>query len=321
MRAALDLTRRFLEWSGRHGAALLAGSIFAGLFLPPLAALFRDVITPVVFILMVLVLLRVDPAQVLANLRRPLLVAGLLAWLLIATPVLAWALLGALGITGPLAHGLVIVATGCAATSSPAFARMVGLDGEIAFVVAVLSILLIPLTAPPLALGLLGIDLAISMTGLMLRLGLVVLLPLVISIGIRRVVAPAQLTHWGRAVDGAVVLLVVFYGFGVMDGVLARLLAEPGFILAGIAMAFGGTLAMNALTALAFAGFGQRLALSAGLLAGNRNMALYLAVLPEATDPGILLFCVLCQFPLFLSPFLLKPLYELISRPGRATPP
>lgn len=304
--------RRLLEWSALHGAALLAGSIFAGLFIPPLAALFRDVITPVVFLLMVLVLLRVDPAQVIAYLRRPLLVAALLAWLLLATPLLVWALLTALGIHGPLANGLVIVATGCAATSSPAFARMVGLDGEIAFVVAVLSILLIPITAPPLALGLLGIDLAISMTGLMLRLALVVLLPLVISIGIRRVVAPAKLNHWGRAVDGAVVLMVVFYGFGVMDGVLARMLVEPGFILTGVAMAFGGMLAMNAVTALAFTAFGQKLALSAGLLAGNRNMALYLAVLPANTDPGILLFCVLCQFPLFLSPFLLKPLYERI---------
>jgi len=308
----LDQTRRFLEWSARHGAALLAASIFAGLFLPPLAALFRDVITPVVFILMVLVLLRVDPAQVLTYLRRPLLVVALLAWLLIGTPLLAWTVLTALGITGPLAYGLVIAATGCAATSSPAFARMVGLDGEIAFVVAVLSILLIPLTAPPLALGLLGIDLAISMTGLMLRLALLVLLPLAISIGIRRVVAPEKLNQWGRAVDGAVVLLVVFYGFGVMDGVLAQMLLEPGFIFTGVAMAFGGMLAMNAVTALVFMGFGQRLALSAGLLAGNRNMALYLAVLPEATDPGILLFCVLCQFPLFLSPFLLKPLYERI---------
>jgi bile acid:Na+ symporter, BASS family len=314
MRMPLDLTRRFLEWSARHGAALLAASIFAGLFLPPLAAAFRDVITPVVFILMVLVLLRVDPGQVVAYLRRPLLVVALLAWLLVAMPILAFALTRALGLDGPLAMGLVVVATGCAATSSPAFARLVGLDGEMALVVALLSTLLIPFTAPPLALGLLGIDLAISMSGLMLRLGLLVGLPLLASMVIRRAAGPARLAHWGRAVDGAVVLLVVFYGFGVMDGVLPQLLAQPGFILGGVALAFGGTLAMNAATALAFAGTGQRIALSAGLLAGNRNMALYLAVLPEATDPGILLFCVLCQFPLFLSPFLLKPFYERLRR-------
>ena len=42
-------------------------------------------------------------------------------------------------------------------------------------------------------------------------------------------------------------------------------------------------------------------------MSGNRNMALYLAVLPAAADPRIALFFALCQFPLFLSPFLLRP--------------
>lgn len=301
--------RRFLEWSAHRGAALLAVGIFVGLFIPPLAAAMRDVVTPVVFLLMTLVLLRVDPAQVLAYLRRPILVGLLLAWLLVLCPVLAWAACAALGFTGPLAAALVIMATGCAATSSPAFARLVGLDGEIALVAAVLSTLLVPFTAPPLALGLMGIDLAISLPGLMLRLALLVGLPLVLSILIRRVVAPATLAHWGRAVDGAVVLLVVLYGFGVMDGILATMLREPAFVLGGIALAFAGAFALNIATALAFAPFGPRVALSAGLLSGNRNMALYLAVLPAATDARILMFFALCQFPLFLSPFLLRPVY------------
>ncbi|MBB5692807.1 hypothetical protein [Muricoccus pecuniae] len=288
--------------------------IFAGLLTPPLAAALRDVVTPVVASLMTLVLLRVDPAQVVAYLRRPVLVAGLLAWLLLACPVLAFAAAWLTGLaTGPgapLGAALVIMATGCAATSSPAFARLVGLDGEVSLVVAVLSTLLVPFTAPPLALGLLGIDLSISMPALMGRLVLVVGLPLVLSLVIRRLVAREVLERWGRAVDGTVVLLVVLYGFGIMDGVLARLVAAPGFVLGGIALAFGGSFALNAATALAFLPAGQRVALSAGLLSGNRNMALYFAVLPAATDPRILLFFALCQFPLFLSPFLLRPVYR-----------
>jgi BASS family bile acid:Na+ symporter len=216
--------------------------IFAGLLTPPLAALLRDVVTPVVACLMTLVLLRVDPAQVLDYLRRPLLVLALLLWLLVACPVLAWGVCALLGFEGPLAAALVIMATGCAATSSPAFARLVGLDGEIALVAAVLSTLLIPFTAPPLALGLMGIDLAISLPGLMTRLALVVGLPLLLSIGLRRWLGPVRLAEWGRAVDGAVVLLVVLYGFGVMDGILPRLLAEPRFVLGGIALAFAGSL-------------------------------------------------------------------------------
>jgi BASS family bile acid:Na+ symporter len=147
----------------------------------------------------------------------------------------------------------------------------------------------------------------------MARLGLVVGLPLLLSIAIRRMVGEAPLQRFGPAVDGTVVWLVVLYGFGVMDGMLARLLAEPTWVLGGLALAFAGNFGMNAATALAFAAAGRRLALAGGLLAGNRNMALYLAVLPAATDERILLFFALCQFPLFLSPFLLRPAYRRIT--------
>lgn len=274
----------------------------------------RDVVTPTVALLMTLVLLRVDPAQVLAYLKRPVLVAALLAWLLLACPLIAYGIVALTGLDGPLGAALVIMATGCAATSSPAFARLVGLDGEIALVASLLSTLVLPFTAPPLALGLLGIDLSITIGGLMGRLGLVVGLPLALSLVIRALAGPARLARWGRAVDGAVVLLVVLYGFGVMDGVLARLLAEPGFVLGGVLLAFAGSFGLNFLTALAFLPAGRGVGLSAGLLSGNRNMALYLAVLPAATDARILLFFALCQFPLFLSPFLLRPIYGRLTR-------
>ncbi|NKC33347.1 hypothetical protein HEQ75_20975 [Roseomonas sp. BU-1] len=302
---------RFLEWSARHGAALLGFGVFIGVLVPPLAAATRDVVTPVVACLMTLVLLRVDFGQVLGYLRRPILVAALLAWVLLACPVIVFLVVRVLGMEGPLAAALVIMATGCAATSSPAFARMVGLDGEISLVVAVLSTLLVPFTAPPLALGLMGIDLAISLGGLMARLALVVGLPLAVSLVIRRLAGPARLQRYGRGVDGAVVLLVVLYGFGVMDGLQATILAEPLWVLGGVALAFAGNFGLNILTALAFLRVaGARVALSGGLLSGNRNMALYLAVLPAATDPRILMFFALCQFPLFLSPMLLRPVYE-----------
>jgi BASS family bile acid:Na+ symporter len=302
---------QFLEWSARHGGALLGFGVFAGVLVPPLAAATRDVVTPVVACLMTLVLLRVDFSQVLGYLRRPLLVTALLGWVLLACPLLVFAIIRLLGMEGPLGAAVVIMATGCAATSSPAFARMVGLDGEISLVVAVLSTLLIPFTAPPLALGLLGIDLAISLGGLMARLALVVGLPLLVSLVIRRLAGPARLAAYGRSVDGAVVLLVVLYGFGVMDGLQAKILADPLWVAGGVALAFAGNFGLNILTALAFLRVaGPRIALSGGLLSGNRNMALYLAVLPAATDPRILMFFALCQFPLFLSPVLLRPVYD-----------
>jgi len=300
----------------RRGGVLLAGCIFVGLALPPLAAMLRDTLTITVAGLMTLVLLRIDLKQVLAYLRRPLLVAALLAWLLIACPLIVYAIVRAMGLDGPLGAAVVIMATGCAATSSPAFARLVGLDASVSLVVAVVSTLLVPFTAPPLALGLLGIDLAISLWALMGRLALIVGLPLLASLVIRRLVAAPTLGAWSGRIDGTVVLLLVMYGIGVMDGMQAKLLAEPAWVLGGIALAFLGNFGLNLLTTLATLPAGRGVALAAGLLSGNRNMALYLAVLPAATDSRILLYFALCQFPLFLSPMLLRPIYDRLRAAG-----
>lgn len=306
--------RPFLEACARQGARILAISIFIGLGVPPLAGLFRDVVTITVAGLMTLVLLRVDFSQVLAWLRRPLLIAALLAWLLLVCPILAYAAAALLPISPGFAAGLVVLATGCAATSSPAFARLVGLDGEVAFVVSILSTFLVPFTAPPMALGLMNIDLALSLGGLMTRLALLVGLPMALSLALRRIIPAPALAREARAIDGMVVLLVAAYGVGVMDGVLALFLVAPMHVLSGVALAFTGCLGLNLATALAFSAAGPRLSLAAGLLSGNRNMALYLAVLPQETAPDILLFLTLCQFPLFLSPFLLGPVYRRLRR-------
>jgi predicted Na+-dependent transporter len=316
--------RGALESCARSGAVLLAVSVFVGLFAPPLASAMRFIITPTVVGLMTLVLLRVDFAAVFAYLRRPLLVAWLLAWLMVGAPLSAFGavwLARLAGLDGPLGAAFVIAATGCAATSAPAFARLVGLDAQLSLVGSVLSTLLVPFTAPPLALGLIGVALPITVAGLSARLALVVGLPLLLSLAIRRIAGDDRLRPWGGAVDGAAVLLVCLYGVGVMDGILAALLDRPGFVAGATALAFLCNYGLNALTTLVFLPFGRPIAYATGLMSGNRNMALYLAVMPRDSDPALLMFFALCQFPLFLSPFLLRPVYRRLVRPPPSSPP
>jgi BASS family bile acid:Na+ symporter len=313
--------RRFLEPFARHGAIILAVSIFIGLFIPPLARAMRFIVTPTVVGLMTLVLLRVDFAAVFAYLRRPGLVLLLLGWLMVGCPVAAYAavwLAAQAGLSGTLGSAFVVAATGCAATSGPAFARLVGLDAQLSLVASVLSTLLVPFTAPPLALGLLGVALPITIGGLSARLALVVGLPLLISLGVRRLMGEDRLKPYSGSIDGAAVLLVALYGVGVMDGMLAIALARPGFFLLATGLAFLCNYGLNALTTAVFLPFGRTISLAAGLTSGNRNMALYLAVMPADTDPALLLFFALCQFPLFLSPFLLRPVYRRLVTPLRS---
>ena len=310
-RAVLHGGERFLAASARHGGALLGVGVFAGLLVPPLADAMHWFIAPNVVALMTLVLLRVDVRGAVFHLRRPVRLLVVVLFHALLAPVLVWAAVLPLPLDPGIAGALVIFATGCAATSSAAFARLVGLDPELTLLATVATTLLVPLTAPPMVHLLIGIDLALSLPGVMARLGLVVGVPLALSLVIRRVVGAARLAPLGPAIDGAVVWIVVLYGFGVMKGLAARLLEDPAWVAQAAAAAFVVNFALNLATSLAFAPWGWRFAASAGLMGGNRNMALYLAILPAAADPRVGLFFALCQFPLFLSPFLLRPAYRV----------
>ncbi len=308
----------FLAFSARHGSMLLAVGIFGGVAAPGLAAALHGVVAPVIVAMMTLVLLRVDVAGTLAHLRRPGRVAVIVAVQLVVCPVLVWGVTAPLGLDPSIRHGLVIFATGCAATSSAAFARLVGLDPELSLLVTLITTFAVPLTAPPMVDWLLHVDLTIGTPAFMGRLGLVVGLPMAVSLLLRRVMGPARLAAWAEATDGALVWLVVCYGFAVMDGLQGRLAADPGWVVQAVIAAFAVDYGLNILTTLALRPMGAGAAATAGLMSGNRNMALYLAVLPAGADPKITLFFGLCQFPLFLSPFMLRPMYRWIARPADA---
>ena len=193
-----------LAWSARQGGVLLGVGVFLGVLVPPLAHLFHPIIAPSIIGLMTLVLLRVDIPAAIGHLRRPGRLAVIVGFHALVCPAIAWAVVDALGLDAGIAAGVVIFATGCAATSGAAFARMVGLDPELSLIATLVTTILVPLTAPPMVYALIGVDLAISLQAFAGRLVLVVGLPLLLSMAMRRVIGAKRLAPHGPAVDGAV---------------------------------------------------------------------------------------------------------------------
>ena len=58
------------------------------------------------------------------------------------------------------------------------------------------------------------------------------------------------------------------------------------------------------------AGGKELLGVLAGIVAGNRNIALFLSVLPQATADELLLFIGCFQIPMYLTPILLGRFYQ-----------
>ena len=119
-------------------------------------------------------MLRIDWPQVIAHGRRPLRIALLVLWALVISPVLMAAVTTLLRLPTGLAQSLVLWAASPPLMSLPAIALLLGLDGALALLVMVTATFLMPLTRPPLLLGLMGLDLGIGINPLMLRLAMFV---------------------------------------------------------------------------------------------------------------------------------------------------
>ena len=304
---------RALSFIGRHATKFMAGGVLVGFVAPPLAALAKPLLVPALVIPLTLALVRLDWAAIAAGRRRKRELAALVFWILGASPLLAWAITTpalAIGLPPSLREALILMAASSPIVSSVAIALFVGLDAPLAIVAVVLTTALVPLTLPPMALALLGIELEINLTTLMGRLASIVGAAFVAAWLVRRIVRPSTLAAKSELIDGLAVVNLIVFALAIMDGVTAFALERPGYatLATGLALAFN--LLLQGTGWLAFRRFGRRSALTAGLLSGNCNMGLVLVALSGHASIEVTAFFALAQLPMYMLPMVLEPLYR-----------
>lgn len=299
-----------LAHMGRRATTLLPFSLLLGLLFQDIAAATRPLLMPLAVTLLMLALARVDWDRLSALLRRPGLAIALSLLNLIAVPLVVWPIWQGLGLWPGLVAALCLSAMAPGIISAATTATFLRLDSSLALLISLFTNFLVPFTLPPLALWLLGLDLKIGLLDLSLRLGLIVALALVGAIVIRRFLG-AKVTEAGPALDGLSVVVLMIFAIPLMDGVVARAVAEPVKLGGFIAGAFAGMLLCNVVMAVGMLPIlDRRIALTAGYCSGGRHNALLMAVLPVTADPDIFLFIAAVQFPIYLIPTLLQPLYR-----------
>lgn len=306
--------RAALEWTGRQGAWLLFTGVLAGLVVPPLATLAWPTVLPVTFILFVSSLLRLDWSLVLQHIRRPARGLLIVAAILVGAPLLAALVFQLLPAPPSLASSIILTTTTTPLISSPAFALLLGLEAELALIVLLLAMLLVPVTMPLLTLALLGLQIDLSFGELMGRLALFVGAGFACALGLRAWLGPSRIKAEARLLDGVNVVLLVVFAVGVMDGVTGRLFAEPRHVLLFTGAAFALNATQQAVGALAFWWAGRRTALTVGLVFGYRNMALALAVLADVAPRDFLLYVAVAQLPMYMFPMITRPVYRRLLK-------
>lgn len=312
---------RLIALAGRHATAVMASGVLLGLAVPPLATLARPLLIPTLLIPLALALVRLDWASATAWRRRPAIVASLLAFVLVVSPILVWAItlvLTPLGFPVPLSQALVLMAASSPIVSNVAIALLLGLDAPLAVVVVLLGTAIVPFTLPVAAELLTGMSLEMRAGEFMLRLAALVGGAFAFAALVRHGIPKAKLDANREIVDGITVLNLLLFGLAIMDGVTRYAIERPGYVAVAIAAAYAFNLLLQAMGALAFRGLGRRRALTVALLAGNCNMGLVLVALEGRASFEVTVFFALAQLPMYTLPALLRPLY---ARPGGAPVP
>lgn len=293
-----------LTWLGQRGRACLIAGLVAGLALPDLAQALRPWIGPLIALLLVVTGIRVGAKAAFGTLGDLWPTLTRIALLQMVLPLAVLGILFALGLLNlPLALAVALMLAAPSVTGAPNFAIMIGHDPAPGMRLLVLGTALFPLTALPVLI-VLNPGGAGALGALNLSLGL--LLAILASVGtgfairhFRPTLGAAQ-----APLDGIAALLLAIVVVGLMSAIGPLLRTDPGTLALWLAAA----LAINfglVLTTL-FATRGKDIATA--IYAGNRNIALFLIVLPEAVAAPLMIFIGCYQIPMYLTPVLLARL-------------
>lgn len=303
---------RTFRWMAQHATKLMVLSILVGIGIPPLAAALRPYLAMIVWLILFLAMLQFDWEAVRGYLRRPLLMVLSVGWLVVATPLVLSPAVTSIGLPVGIAMALILSAASAPIMSTPAICAIIGLDAALSFVVLLLTTLMVPFTLPIIAIELLDLEIGLTTRQLMWRLGILIGSAMFLAVIAQKVVGSVRLSAATSTIDSCKLIVLLAMAVALMDGIGALLIDRPAYILLIVALSFVANAGMQLFAVAPFLAIGKRQAFTIAFSAGNRNMAIILAVIPVGFMPNLELYLVLAQVPMYVLPSLLVPLYKWV---------
>ncbi|MBV2360620.1 hypothetical protein KUH32_12610 [Thalassococcus sp. CAU 1522] len=301
-----------LGLAARHGRWMLVAGLAAGLGLPGVAAALKPWLPELVTALMFAAALRIGPDRASGALGALRGLAGMVALYQVVLPLAVAAIALTLGVLEtPVAMALLFVAAAAPIAGSPNLTILSGGDPLPALRFLVAATCVLPLTVLPVfalapALGGAG-----AVAWAALRLTVVILGATAVAFAIRRFVLPDPGPRGIAAIDGASAILMAVVVVGLMAAAGPTLRSDPVLFLAWLALAFAVNFGLQLMALAALRGHPDATPLA--IIAGNRNIALFLVALPPAVFDPLLIFVACYQIPMYLTPLVMGPLYRRLS--------
>jgi ACR3 family arsenite transporter len=301
-----------LGFVARHGRYALVLGLAAGLFLPSLAATLKPWLPEMVAFLLFLTAFRIGAPAAMAGLRDGAKTFRVALIYQLALPLIALGAFATFGVLNtPYAFAILLMLCAPSVTGSPNIAILLGANPEPAFRILIIGTAIVPLTMIPtfwLAPGL-GDLTASAMAAL--RLLVTIWAAIAVGFALRHWTVPSPSKRGTDAMDGVMALAMSVIVVGLMSALGPALLSSPGTVLIWMTIVLAANLGLQcaAFFIMQRLNWG-RLTVPLSIVAGNRNVALFLVTLPAATTEPLLIFLGCYQIPMYLTAIIMRPIYR-----------
>ena len=296
-----------LGLSARYGRWCLLLGLIAGLALPGLAQFLKEFLPEMITLLLFLAALRIGHKATIGSITDIGHTLGTIAVFQLIAPLIALGLAFSFGVANSAAGlALILVLAAPSVVGAANFTILMDRDPSAPMRLLLVGTALFPLTVMPI-LWLLP---AIPTIGGVIEGSLRLLLVIFGAVGLAFAVRQRfwrEMTDQNRAtLDGASAILLGVIVIGLMSAVGPALSGQPWQFAMWLAFAFLVNFGLQFLAAVFLPFVSPQDRPGTAIVAGNRNIALFLVALPEQVISEVLLFIGCYQVPMYLTPILMR---------------
>lgn len=293
------------------GKPLLVCGLIAAVAFPSLALAMKPALPFLVSLLLFLSALRIGHRSLLAAMHEVRSSVLLVLIFQLALPVLLGLVVIAAGWQHQtLSTALILMLAAPPILGGPSIALMIGRSPVQALHLLLIGTTLLPLTVVPIFVLLPDLGTVEEVVGASLRLLGVILVAAGGGFALRAWAWPAPMATGFKSLDGLTALTMAVLVVGLMSAVRPALDASPVGFLFWLGTAFAANIGIQLVSSSVLRRTPlARHRVSYSIMAGNRNMGIFLAALPPGITDPVLLFIGCYQIPMYLMPILARWLY------------
>lgn len=306
----ISITVCFLSFIGRHASKVLPMGVVVGLAFPFWASILQPLLVPALMVPLTLSLVRIETGQLATSVKRWHWIAVLCGWILILRPVAVWLVLQFFTLPDAIEKATIIAAAAPPVTACAAIAIFLGVDAAIAVVITVATMLLVPLSLPPMVYYLAELQIKADIWHVSLRLAGFIFSAFIIAALIKKWMGQPRIYRNAATLDGISVIFIGIFIIAIMHGVTDKAIQQPWFVFQTFLVSTLLVFSLYIISALLFWRLGPSTAMAIGLVCGNCNLGLMYLILVDQATLDLLIFFAIGQIPMYFLPPFLSPLIK-----------